>query len=96
MSGFWEYLDKRNQRSTEFENERFRRLPNTTAADIGLMAFVAIVLRGLAEGLTDGTVEIFLRSLIAVVVLVLALVLAARAWIRYRRDKRAWTAEHPL
>ena len=65
-------------------------------ADIGLTAGVAVPLRWLIVGLTNGTLTAALGAIVTFGWLAFALFIAVRAYLRYRRDKRAWKAEHPL
>lgn len=92
MAGFLEYFDKRNQRSTEFENDRYRRRLKRPPTQDSLAALVGLVVFRIAITVTGGTVKLGLFGLATVVMVVVAV----RAWVRYRRDKRAWIAGHPL
>ena len=82
MAGFLAYFDKHNQRSTEFENERHRRRLGSTAADIGLVAGVTLLLRWLVQGLTDATLEAVLGAIVTLGWLAIGLFVAVRAWVR--------------
>lgn len=92
MAGLLEYFDKRNQRSVEFENERHRRRLKMPPTQDSVAALISVVVFRIAIAVTGGTVKLGLFGLATVVLLVLAV----RAWVRYRREKRAWIADHPL